>query len=92
MTCSCNCCRSRAQKQLHKRMLVKNHPEYQNLIIPLGELRGLIYRATRFPDNEPKNYVHFFKNQYPSLVTNNQGTRLYINGGEYRVTTKGIQG
>jgi hypothetical protein len=59
---------------------------------PVGELRGVIYRASRAPGEAPKNYVHFFQGRLPMLVTNPTGTRLYIIGGHYRVTQRGIEG
>jgi hypothetical protein len=58
---------------------------------PVGELRGVIYRASRVPGEAPKNYVHFFQRRLPLLVTNPMGTRLYIIGGHYRVTQRGIE-
>jgi hypothetical protein len=58
----------------------------------VGELRGVIYRTSRVPGEEPKNYVHFFKDKLPTLVANPSGTRLYIVGGNYRVTSSGIHG
>ena len=59
---------------------------------PVGELRGVIYRTSRVPGEEPKNYVHFFKDKLPTLVVNPSGTKLYIVGGNYRVTSSGIHG
>jgi hypothetical protein len=59
---------------------------------PVGELRGVIYRTRRIPGEAPKNYVHFFHGRSPLLVTNPTGTRLYIVGGHYRVTQRGIEG
>ena len=59
---------------------------------PVGELRGVIYRTRRAPGEVPKNYVHFFQEGSPMLVTNPAGTRLYIIGGHYRVTQRGIEG
>lgn len=59
---------------------------------PVGELRGVIYRASRAPGEAPKNYVHFFQRRLPMLVTNPTGTRLYIIGGQYHVTPRGIEG
>ncbi|HEY7711017.1 MAG TPA: hypothetical protein VIG57_13425 [Candidatus Entotheonella sp.] len=59
---------------------------------PVGELRGVIYRTRRVPGEAPKNYVHFFQRRLPMLVTNPTGTRLYIIGGQYRVTPRGIEG
>ena len=61
-------------------------------LTPLGELRGVIYRTRRVPGEAPKNYVHFFQGRSPLLVTNPTGTRLYIIGGHYRVTQRGIEG
>lgn len=58
----------------------------------VGELRGLIYRTSRVPGEEPKNYVHFFEKKPPVLFTDQSGTRLYIVGGNYRVTNTGIHG
>ena len=59
---------------------------------PVGELRGVIYRTRRTPGEAPKNYVHFFQGRSPLLVTNPTGTRLYIIGGHYCVTPRGIEG
>lgn len=61
-------------------------------IKPVGELRGLIYRATRSPGDPARTYVHFFNERRPVLATNAGGTRLYIVGGRYRVTSNGIEG
>jgi hypothetical protein len=61
-------------------------------ITSVGELRGLIYRASRLPGEEPKNYVHFFKGRLPVLARNPSGTRLFIVGGQYRITANGIEG
>lgn len=59
---------------------------------PVGELRGLIYRASRLPGETPKNYVHFFKkSRLPMLVTDWTGKRLYIAGGQFQVTERGIE-
>jgi len=59
---------------------------------PVGELRGVIYRTSRVPGEEPKNYVHFFEGKLPILTTNPTGTRLYVVGGGYRVRNDGIHG
>ena len=61
-------------------------------VVPVGELRGLIYRASRWPGEPPKNYVHFFKERLPVLVTDRTGRRLYIVGGQFQVTRNGIEG
>jgi hypothetical protein len=61
----------------------------RRVLVELGELRALVYRATR--DGRSKNYVHFFE-QRPRLLADAQGRRLFINGGRIRVTRKGIEG
>jgi hypothetical protein len=58
---------------------------------PVGELRGVIYRTRRVPGEAPKNYVHFFKRS-PLLAADPMGRRLFIIGGQYRVTRRGIEG
>ena len=61
-------------------------------LAPLGELRGVIYRASRTPGEAPKNYIHFFHQRLPVLAADPTGKRLYILGGQYRVTKRGIEG
>jgi hypothetical protein len=58
---------------------------------PVGELRGVIYRTRRVPGEAPKNYVHFFKRS-PLLAADPMGRRLFIIGGQYRMTRRGIEG
>ena len=60
-------------------------------LAPLGELRGVIYRKRGLPGEAPKNYVHFFKRS-PLLAADPMGRRLFIIGGQYRVTRRGIEG
>ena len=60
-------------------------------VLQLGELVGLIYRAARPPTNRPRTYVHFMQDR-PLLVTNPDGTQLYVVGGNYRVSARGIEG
>ncbi|MGR8981785.1 MAG: hypothetical protein ACU84H_17075 [Gammaproteobacteria bacterium] len=58
----------------------------------VGELRGVIYRASKVPGEAARTYVHFFEGRRPMLATDLSGSRLYIVGGRYRVTNLGIQG
>lgn len=59
--------------------------------VELGELVGLIYRSDKGMPGSPKNYIHFMENP-PRLASNVEGTQLYIVGGGYRVTRRGIEG
>ena len=57
----------------------------------VGQLRGLIYRSDRGQPGRPRSYVHFFEN-LPLLASDPRGRQLYILGGSYRVTPRGIEG
>jgi len=92
MACSCRC-RELTSFQLSPVMRWGIAPVGRLPMERVGELRGVIYRTSRTPGEVPKNYVHFFKDdKLPTLVTNYSGTRLYIVGGNYRVTNTGIHG
>jgi len=60
-------------------------------VVRLGELVGLMYRATRAPFREPRTFIHFMDSR-PLLVSNIEGNQLYVVGGDYRVTARGIEG
>ncbi len=61
------------------------------VLVQLGELRGLIYRSDRGPCGCPRTFVHFL--ECPAqLACDSTGRQLYILGGNYRVTPRGIEG
>jgi hypothetical protein len=59
--------------------------------VELGELVGVIYRSDKGQPGSPRNYIHFMEHP-PRLASNAEGTQLYIVGGSYRVTSRGIEG
>jgi hypothetical protein len=61
------------------------------VVVELGELVGLIYRSDKGQPGRPLTYIHKMENP-PRLVSNIDGTQLYIVGGSYRVTPQGIEG
>jgi hypothetical protein len=61
----------------------------RRVLVELGELRALVYRAAR--DGRSRDYVHFF-DQPPRLLADARGRRLFIAGGRFRVTRRGIEG
>jgi hypothetical protein len=61
------------------------------VLVQLGHLRGLIYSSDKGGHGRLKTYIHFMKTP-PRLVCDPQGTQLYIVGGRYRVTPRGIEG
>jgi hypothetical protein len=61
------------------------------VVVQLGELRGLIYRSDKHKPTRPSTYIHFMET--PAILASNpEGTQLYIVGGDYRVTSRGIEG
>jgi hypothetical protein len=61
------------------------------IVVELGELAGLIYRSDKWQPGRPRTYIHFMENP-PRLASDVSGTQLYIVGGDYRVTPRGIEG
>lgn len=85
---ACGCGRPRIARIVVTRVLTRMR---RLPLAPLGELRGLIYRPRPAPGEPPRNYVHFFKRP-PVLAADPAGRRLYIIGGQYRLTRRGIEG
>jgi len=61
------------------------------VLVKIGKLRGLIYSSDKGDRGCPKSYIHFME-QEPLLACDAKGTQLYILGGNYRVTRRGIEG
>lgn len=61
------------------------------VMVQVGELKGLIYKSDRGQCGRPRTFVHFLETP-ATLASNPDGTQLYILGGRYRVTRKGIVG
>ena len=61
------------------------------VLVPLGELRGVIYRSDRGQCGRPRTFVHFFKSP-PLLACDPAGQCLHIVGGRYQITPRGIEG
>jgi hypothetical protein len=61
-----------------------------DVLVQLGTLRAVVYTADR-GDGGARQYIHFMENE-PLLTCDPEGTQLYIVGGRYRVTRRGIEG
>jgi hypothetical protein len=71
-------------------VVARCHRTIPDVLVYLGTLRGLIYGADR-GDGGVRTYIHFMEHE-PTLTCNAAGTQLYIVGGRYRVTRRGIEG
>jgi hypothetical protein len=61
------------------------------VVLELGKLVGLIYRSDKWQAGRPRTFIHFME-EPPRLVSNAAGTQLYVVGGNYRITQRGIEG
>lgn len=60
------------------------------VLVHLGSLVGIIYRSKK-GDGKTNAYIHFMEKP-PFLASNPEGNQLYIVGGNYHVTERGIEG
>ena len=61
------------------------------VLVDLGELRALVYRSDQWNRGRPRNYIHVLDCP-PRLACDIGGRQLYIVGGQYRITPRGIEG
>jgi hypothetical protein len=61
------------------------------VLVQLGTLRGVIYSAQKDCRGRPKTYIHFMERP-PLLACDPGGRQLYVVGGRYRITRRGIEG
>lgn len=59
------------------------------VLMLVGECDGVLYSCVR--DGKPEKYIHRFnKSARPLLTSNETGTQLYLIGGQYSFTSRGI--
>jgi hypothetical protein len=61
------------------------------VVVQLGTLAGLIYRSDKWTPGTARSYLHMMEST-PLLVCDPSGRQLYVLGGNYRVTERGIEG
>jgi len=65
-------------------------PDEDRAAWKMGKLEGVAYEATR--DGKTEKYFHEFKRHArPDLVAQDDGKQLYITGGRYKVTDRGVE-
>jgi hypothetical protein len=60
-----------------------------DVLVDLGALRGVVY--TRDHGGVSRTYIHFMDDP-PRLACDAHGRQLYVLGGSYRITRRGIEG
>jgi hypothetical protein len=74
------------------RMVRVRHPRVMPpVVVELGKLVGVIYRCDKWQAGRQQTFIHFMEDR-PRLACNTAGTQLYVIGGTYRVTRRGIEG
>jgi hypothetical protein len=73
--------------------VLRQHCQRQvpHVLVKLGELRGLIYSSDKEQCGRPRTFIHFMETP-PILACDPAGKQLYIIGGNYCVTSRGIEG
>ena len=66
-------------------------PRPPPVLVQLGLLRGVIYSSDKGERDRVKTYIHFME-KAPILASDPAGRQLFIVGGNYRVTERGIEG
>jgi hypothetical protein len=61
------------------------------VVVELGRLVGLIYRSDKWQPGHQRTFIHFMESP-PRLTCDTAGTQLYVVGGRYRITDRGIEG
>jgi hypothetical protein len=59
------------------------------VLVDLGALRGVVY--TKDHGGARRTYIHFMDDP-PRLLCDARGRQLYVQGGSYRITQRGIEG
>lgn len=64
-------------------------PKVPKAVLVIGELESVIYSTVR--DDEQERYIHKFRKQSrPLLCASPDGDQLFIVGGDYEFTDRGI--
>jgi hypothetical protein len=60
------------------------------VVVELGQLMAVIYRSDKWVGH-PRTYIHYMDDP-PRLVSDVDGRQLFVVGGSYRITARGIEG
>ena len=60
------------------------------VVVELGRLVAVMYRSDKWVGH-PRTYIHYMEDP-PRLVSDVAGRQLFVVGGNYRITARGIEG
>jgi hypothetical protein len=60
------------------------------VVVELGQLVAVMYRSDKWVGH-PRTYIHYMEDP-PRLVCDVAGRQLFVVGGNYRITARGIEG
>lgn len=60
------------------------------VVVELGRLMAVVYRSDKWVGH-PRTYIHYMEDP-PRLVSDVAGRQLFVIGGSYRITARGIEG
>jgi hypothetical protein len=60
------------------------------VVVELGQLMAVVYQSNKWVGH-PRTYIHYMEDP-PQLVSDVDGRRLFVIGGSYRITARGIEG
>jgi hypothetical protein len=60
------------------------------VVVELGQLVAVVYQSNKWVGH-PRTYIHYMEDP-PRLVSDVAGRRLFVIGGSYRITARGIEG
>jgi hypothetical protein len=69
---------------------VSHHRIVPPVVVELGRLVAVMYRSDKWVGH-PRTYIHYMEDP-PRLVSDVAGRQLFVIGGNYRVTARGIEG
>jgi hypothetical protein len=72
-----------------RKVVIVDAPDFPKAVLLIGAINAIEYDTVR--DDVPEKYRHRFnKKSRPTLVSSYDGKQLYILGGEYDFTERGI--
>ena len=60
-------------------------------MVGLGRLKAVVYTSDKDTPGRPRTFIHFMEDR-PWLTSDPGGRQLYVIGGSYRITPRGIEG